>query len=238
MPDALIVAHGSPSDPAPHEAAMVALAAKVSQHLPGWRVRGATLAAQGSLGNALEGLDAPRLLPFFMAEGWFTRVELARRLKALGATNLARLPAFGHLPDMPRLCARAALDGIEEAGLDPRKTSLVLAAHGSQISRASAEGARAMAAVLGRLGPFARVLTGFVEEEPFLFQAARGLGPAICLPFFALRASHVAEDVPDALEAAGFRGPLLPAIGEHPGVPAILAAALAQHSGPLQSQSD
>ncbi len=226
MPDALIVAHGSPSDPAPQEHAMISLAADVAALLPDWRIRGATLAAEGSLSNALEDFEHPRILPFFMAEGWFTRTELPRRLVALGATGILRLPAFGHAPELPILCARAALEGMEAADLVPRKSTLLLAAHGSQVARASAVGATAMASLLGRLGPFAQVLTGFVEEAPFLDQAARGLGPAVCLPFFALRASHVAEDVPHALKAAGFRGPLLPAIGERPEVPAILAAAL------------
>ncbi len=58
--------------------------------------------------------------------------------------------------------------------------------------------------------------TGFVEETPSLADAARDLTPAICLPFFALRAGHVVDDVPAALAEAGFTGPLLPAIGEHP----------------------
>ena len=49
----------------------------------------------------------------------------------------------------------------------------------------------------------------------------------ICLPFFALRAGHVENDIPEALADAGFTGPLLPAIGEHPCVPKLIAASLA-----------
>jgi sirohydrochlorin ferrochelatase len=237
MPDALIVAHGSPSDPAPQEAAMQALAARTAAHLPGWRVRGATLAAPGALEQALDGLDHPRIHPFFMAEGWFTRVLLPRRLAAAGASGAAgapigrdglqRTPAFGHAPGLPALCAAWTRQAAETAGIPPRRATLLLAAHGSRVSRASAEGARATAALLGRLAPFARVETGFIEEEPTLAAAARGLGPAaVCLPFFALRAGHVAEDVPQALAAAGFRGLLMPPVGEHPQVPALIAAAL------------
>jgi hypothetical protein len=36
----------------------------------------------------------------------------------------------------------------------------------------------------------------------------------------------VAEDVPKGLAAAGFRGVLLPALGEHPGAAGVIAAAL------------
>lgn len=227
MPDALIVAHGSPSDPAPQEAALQALAAAVERLLPGWRVRGATLAAEGALEAALAALDRPLIHPFFMAEGWFTQILLPRRLAAAGAGGLRRTPAFGHAHGLPELCAATARQAAEAAGIAPRRATLVLAAHGSRVARASAEGARATATLIGRLAPFARIETGFIEEAPLLSQAARGLGPrAVCLPFFALRAGHVAQDVPQALAAAGFRGLLLPAIGEHPQVPALIAAAL------------
>lgn len=228
MPEALIISHGSPADPGPQEAALQALAAAVGARLPGWRVAGATLAAEGALESALSGLHSPLIYPFFMAEGWFTRTLLPRRLAGAGGAGLRRLPAFGRAPDLPDLCARVALEGAVAAGLAPRSTTLLLAAHGSQVARASADGARAVAAKIAQLAPFGRVLTGFVEEAPFLAQVARELGPAICLPFFALRAGHVADDVPLALAAAGFRGPLLPAIGEHAAVPAIVAADLAR----------
>ncbi|HMO73556.1 MAG TPA: CbiX/SirB N-terminal domain-containing protein, partial [Paracoccaceae bacterium] len=138
---------------------------------------------------------------------------------------------FGLAPELPALTARAAREGAEAAGLDPRASTLLIAAHGSQVSRASADGARAMAGLLGRMAPFRRILTAFVEEPPYIFQVARGLDRAVCLPFFALRAGHVAADVPEALAAAGFHGPLLPAIGEHAEVARIIAAALARDGG-------
>lgn len=222
--EALIVAHGSPADPAPQEAALKGLAAQVAALLPGWRIEGTTLAAEGALEAALARLTAPVVYPFFMAEGVFTRTLLPRRLIAAGAGGLRRLPAFGHAAGLDALCARVALEAVTG---DPRRTTLLLAAHGSQVARASANGARAMAARIAHLAPFGRVLTGFVEEEPYLTQVARGLGRAVCLPFFALRAGHVAEDVPQMLAAAGFRGALLPAIGEHAEVPALIARMLA-----------
>ncbi len=228
MPAALIVAHGSPSDPGPQERALTDLAAIVQDLAPGWDVAGATLAADGSLEAALRQRPKAVVYPFFMAEGWFTRTTLPRRLAAAGAVGLRQLPCFGHAPELPRLTARAAMDGAAAAGLDPQQTTLLLAAHGSQVNRASAEGARAMASLLGRLAPFRRVVTGFVEEAPFIRDAARGVAPALCLPFFALRAGHVDGDVPEALAQAGFRGPLLPAIGQHAEVPRIIAAALAR----------
>ncbi|MGQ0567437.1 MAG: sirohydrochlorin chelatase [Gemmobacter sp.] len=229
MPDALLIAHGAPSDPAPQEAAMAALAGTVAARLPfGWRVRGTTLAAPGAVEAALAALDRPLVFPFFMAEGYFTRTLLPRRLRAAEAAALTQLPCFGQSPQLPALVARAALDACASARLAPQATTLLLAAHGSQVSRASADATRAMAATVARTAPFARIVTAFVEEHPLIRSAAIGLHPAICLPLFALRAGHVAEDVPQALGRAGFRGHLLPAIGEHPQVPALIAAALQQ----------
>lgn len=228
MPAALIVAHGSPADPAPQEAALQALATQVQAQLPGWHVLGATLAAPGALEAALDCAGPGALVyPFFMAQGWFTGRELPRRLALAGAGALRQLDPFGTDPDLPPLMARVALDGARQAGLDPAGSTLVLAAHGSKVSRTSADSTYAMADHMRRLTPFA-VTVGFVEEAPFLHDSARLDGPALCLPFFALRAGHVADDVPQALEAAGFTGPLLPAIGEHPMAAGLIAAALAR----------
>lgn len=227
MPDALIIAHGSPSDPAPQEAAMAALARRVQVLAPGWQVRGATLAADGAVEQALAGLDRPLVVPFFMAEGFFTRTMLPRRLARAGGAGLRITAAFGHLPGLADLATRAAVEGT---ATPLRQTTLLLVAHGSRVARASAEGARAMAAHIAHHAPFAHVRTAFVEEPPFIAQAARGLGPATVLPFFALRAGHVEQDVPDGLAAAGFRGVLLPTLGEHPQAAAVIARALAAYS--------
>jgi sirohydrochlorin ferrochelatase len=227
MPDALLIAHGAPSDPAPQEATMQALARDVAAHLPpAWRILGATLAAPGAVETALAALDRPLIYPFFMAEGYFTRTLLPRRLRAAGAGDLAQLPCFGQSPGLPALVADAATSAAVAAGLVPQATILLLAAHGSQVSRASATATRALAAQVAGLTRFARIETAFVEEVPLIRTVATGLAPAICLPLFALRASHVAQDVPQALAEAGFGGPLLPAIGEHPRVPALIAKTL------------
>ena len=78
--DALIVSHGQPSDPDVGEAEIAALAAAVAAHLPEARVEGVTLAAEGRI----EALSADRpgvlIYPMFMADGWFTQVQLPKRL--------------------------------------------------------------------------------------------------------------------------------------------------------------
>lgn len=225
---AVIVAHGFPSDPGPQEAAMQALAARVGDHLPGWTMRGATLAAPGALDAALDGLDQPLVYPFFMAEGWFTGTELPRRLDGRGRV----MAPFGVEPGLTDLCARIVADTLAQHGWQAGDTALLLAAHGSQRSRTSADSAFAMADRLRARMGLRQITCGFVEEAPFLADAAKGQGQAICLPFFALRAGHVIEDIPQALEQAEFSGAVLPPLGEAAGVPALIADSLQQAARP------
>lgn len=221
-PSAILVAHGSPADPVPQQAWMQALAVRVRFWLgPGWQVRGTTLAMPGALEAAVAALPGALIYPFFMAEGFFTRRQLPKRLAEAGVNAPRQLPAFGHDPGMPALLARV----VRDAGLTDGAT-VVLAAHGSQVSRASATITEEMAEHLRR-DTGMTVRTGYVEEDPFLQDAARGIaGPSLCLPFFATRAGHVAEDVPAALAEAGFTGKLLPAIGEHADAARLIAEAL------------
>lgn len=223
---ALIVAHGQPSDPNPAEADLARIAAAVGTQLQGWQVGAATLAAPGALGAALERLDAPLIFPFFMAEGWFTRVALPERLAALGAPGLIILPAFGVMDEVATLTIAAARAATRGRGWRLDETVLVLAAHGSGRSRAPAEAARRLQTATETVG-FAEVRLGFIEEAPSVEAVARNVGErALCLPLFVARWGHVVSDLPRALAAAGFRGPCLAPIGMRRDVPGIIAGAL------------
>lgn len=225
---ALIVAHGQPSDPAPAEADLARIGQAVQALLPGWQIATATLAAPGALERALAETGAPLVFPFFMAEGWFTRTELPRRLALAGHGGLTLLPAFGALAPVSDLAAKAARTATLGRGWRIEETVLVLAAHGSGRSRVPAEAASAFRDGLAKALPFREVRLGFIEEEPSLQTAAAGAGPrTLCLPLFVARWGHVITDIPEALAAAGFQGPCLAPLGARPEVPAIIAAALA-----------
>ncbi|EPX87069.1 CbiX/SirB N-terminal domain-containing protein [Salipiger mucosus] len=228
-PAALLVAHGSPSDPEPQEVALAALAARVQDARPGWRIGSATLAADGSFDAAVTRLGRPLIYPFFMARGYFTGKVLTERAAPLG---LSVLEPFGVSPELEVQAAEALRRVLHERGWAAGDTQLLVAAHGSAVSRTSASAARAFAEALqARLG-FAGARSGYVEEQPWLRDAAQGLGQAICLPHFALRAGHMIEDVPEALEEAGFAGPVLPPFIDWPETPGIIAAALARLTEP------
>lgn len=223
---ALIVAHGQPSDPAPAEADLARVAAAVTAALPDWRIGSATLAEEGALARAMVDLGTPVVFPFFMADGWFIRSLLPKRLAEARAAPRLILPPFGLMTAVHHLAGKAALASAKARGWLPEETTLVLAAHGSGRSPFPAKAARAFQTALQSLG-FAGIRLGFIEEPPFLEQVAADAGPrAICLPLFVARWGHVISDIPAALVAADFRGPCLAPIGTRAEVPGLVAAAL------------
>lgn len=223
--EALIVAHGQPGDPEPAEAEIAALARSVAAELPGWQVRGATLAAPGALDRALAACRrAPLVYPLFMADGWFVTAQLPSRLAGRAGRVL---PPLGQDAALPALAAEALTQAAQNRGWRQGETCVVIAAHGSGRSRNAARATEAFTRALAGLTGFAEIRTGFVEEPPFLREAAAGAGAqALCLPFFATRRGHVLDDIPAALKAAGFAGACLDPVGLHPGVPALIARAL------------
>ncbi|VDS08472.1 hypothetical protein PARHAE_01656 [Paracoccus haematequi] len=219
---AVIVSHGQPGDPGPQQRAVEDLAARIAACGPGCAVAGATLAMPGALAAAAD--DDSLIYPMFMAEGWFTRTELPRRLAQAGAGRARVLRPFGTDPALPGLIVTQAHAAAATQGWSSQDTVLLLTAHGSQRSQASFAITTALAETVAP--HFARVVTGFVEQEPFIADAARGLERAVHLPFFALRAEHVLDDLPEALDQAGFTGPRLDPIGLAPEVPGLIAASI------------
>ncbi len=234
-PLAIIVAHGSPSVPVPLDLWMKVLAERVADLTPHYQVSGATLGMRRSLEAELAKArpgEPITIYPFFMSDGWFTKVELPRRARAVNSNDMHSLPAFGLDQRVPEVCARVAEDALRRQRHAPDEAALVLAAHGSMKNPASANAARAVQSAIVEMGLFGSVSLGFVEEPPSITEAAAGLGrrPAVCLPLFATRGGHVTGDIPDQLAAADFSGILLDPVGESAGVEAIVADALARHA--------
>lgn len=206
---------------------MAALAAEVAGHLPGWHVGSATLADREALRRAFAAAPQGRALvyPMFMSDGWFVSSLLPKRLAAAGGE--ARLLApFGLDPALPALCARRAEEAAQKRGLDLSRTTLVVAAHGSPNDPRAGAAARAAAERIAAEARPAATRVCFVDEPPFLAEGLSVDGPAICLPFFATAASHVLEDLPEAVEQARFTGPVLEPVGQADGVPALIARGL------------
>ena len=206
------------------------LAAAVSRSLPGWKVRGATLAGKGTLEAALDEIGEGWLLiyPFFMADGWFVRKILPKKIRALRGDRSTVLKPLGLDPLLPGICSDHLRESALQAGFPSEETAILLAAHGSPTDPRPRAAVEQVARSIDRTRAFRAIRLGFLEERPGLAEAARVEGPALCLPFFAGRAGHVEHDLPEALSSASFSGLLLDPVGTLPGIRAIVARSLAK----------
>ncbi|MBW3242948.1 cobalamin biosynthesis protein CbiX [Epibacterium sp. DP7N7-1] len=232
---AILSSHGQPSAPPPPEIHLAAVAAAVQDHLPGWDVRSATLSSKGFLEAAMRE-DGAVIYPFFMARGWFTGKVLPGRLSGW---RYRMATPFGLDPALPDLTVAAIRAELAHRGWQPEASEILLAAHGSARGPKAAEAAEAFAAKLRPALPGLRLITGFVEQSPFIAEAARDCGPqTLCLPFFAQSGAHVRHDIPEALAEAGFQGDLLPVLGALPDVPRLIANAIERAQGAEVSPLD
>ncbi len=225
--EALIVAHGQPSAPKPPELWLQGFAAAVNHHLPDWNIRAATLAMPGSLERqASEIAPGSPVFPMFMADGFFVSKLLPARL---GPATLSILPPLGFCSTLPDLAAVGVKTALRKRGWTEREGHLFLAAHGSAKGQKAAESAYAFRNALSKRFDGLKISVGFVEETPFLAEAARTLPKqSICLPFFALRGDHCRLDIPEALEKARFSGDILPPLGTWPEIAKLTAEAISQ----------
>ena len=225
MPQAIIVAHGQPSDPDPAEASLARFAAQVDALTQEVSVHSATLAAPGRLEAVMDELPSDAVIyPLFMAKGWFVTSALPKRV---GNRGLRILDPLGIDPELPTLVTSALRKTLVAKQWDAEDTDLVIAAHGSGRSRNPSAVTLEFAEKLGGMLPFNSLKVGFVEEPPSIAEAATGAGAqALCLPFFACTGGHVLEDVPQELERAGFRGTVLPVVGELPPIQRQIARKL------------
>ncbi|RVT81820.1 cobalamin biosynthesis protein CbiX [Rhodobacteraceae bacterium CCMM004] len=227
--EVVLIAFGSLSDPSPQDAAIAALAEEVAAERPGWRVRGATMAAEGSIAAAFDGLGpGAEVFPLLMSDGWLLRRVLRDALAAVGRGDAPPRTPIGLMPSFHAHCAGLIRDGLAQAGLAAADTTVVLAAHGSARGPRPAACARALCDELLRRTGVRAVVPGYLEEAPFLADAlAAAPAPALCLPCFMTNAFHATSDVPGAVAESGFAGPVLAAAGTAPGIAALIADALA-----------
>jgi len=210
--EALIVAHGQPSAPLLPEQWLQGFAATVNQHLPNWTIRAATLAMPNALERQVSEISLGSLVfPMFMADGFFVSKMLPDRL---GDADLHVLPPLGLHPNLPDV----AVDGVKTALADRKwkqeESHLLLAAHGSAKGPKAAESAYAFQNALSKRFEALEISVGFVEEPPFMADAASALPKqSLCLPFFALEGDHCRHDIPEALEKSRFSGVTLPPLG-------------------------
>ncbi|HQT79295.1 MAG TPA: CbiX/SirB N-terminal domain-containing protein [Rhodopila sp.] len=155
-----------------------------------------------SVADAVQALPAIaiRVVPFFMEDGYFTRVAIPR---ALGDRPVHLCPPVGIHPAISGMIEHQAAAACASLGIAPGSAAVVLIGHGS----ASAPGRRLAlhdhATAVAATRRFAQVETACLEEAPFVADILRRLRgyPVIAIGYFANLASHVREDVPALLDA-------------------------------------
>jgi sirohydrochlorin cobaltochelatase len=155
-----------------------------------------------TIGEAMRQLTAPviRVLPFFIEDGYFTRVAIPAALASVqhNATHLYCRPVGVH----PGLAA--VINGaIERLCPIPRTWSVVLVGHGSTRAPGQNRALQTHLATLTGKRQFAHVRMGFLEEPPFVadvLSATRSCKTAV-VGVFAGDGAHVRDDLPAVIEA-------------------------------------
>ncbi|MFN3869726.1 MAG: sirohydrochlorin chelatase [Hyphomicrobiaceae bacterium] len=206
----------------------------VGEALPGVPVAGGVLSGLPHLEGALakvanEGARRILVYPYFMAAGFFVGTKIPKRIAEAGfGGRCTVLAPLGADPGLPSLIMRKAVAVAEDELKHPAgQCRLLLAGHGSKVSRASAEATEAVAAALRSIGGFAHVATAYLEEAPFLDDVIVAEDtPTVIVGFFNGDGLHAGEDVPEAMESA--KGPVAytGAIGAMPEVAGLIANAI------------
>lgn len=161
-----------------------------------------------TIGEALRGIEARTIIvyPLFASNGYFTRDRLVQLIdEASGATReIDMLPPFGLDPGLPELVIDHIDRVASENGLVTRSLTAVLLAHGSRRNPASREATEGIAREVAKRGICRDVAIAFLEEQPFLDEAAGSIdGPAIVLGMFSGDGVHGARDAPHLVAKLG-----------------------------------
>ncbi len=224
----LLIAHGSASYPLaarPAEAHLAGLAAAD----PARPVALGLLNGTPSVAEALAALQVPRIraVPFFMEDGWFTRVAVPTALA--GDPRVVLCPPIGVHPGMTGLIMNCLGRGCTERGLDPACTAVLIVGHGSARAPGRALALHRHTDAIAASAAFAAVRSACLEEAPLLPDALSALRswPVAVVGFFAGDGGHVRDDLPAALERErAARGPNAPAV--HNFGPVVANPALTQ----------
>lgn len=158
-----------------------------------------------SVADALAALSARvvHVVPFFMEDGFFTRVAvpeaLAQAERGRGQT-LRVCPPVGTHDGLAALLA----ERVRRDCPDPAAWSVLLVGHGSSRTPGRGMALHRHQARLAATGQFGRVRTAFLEEAPLLPDVLAELGGSATavIGIFAGEGGHVRDDLPRCIAAA------------------------------------
>jgi sirohydrochlorin cobaltochelatase len=212
------------------------------------QVEVAVLNGYPSVSDALAAIDKPvvRIVPFFMEDGYFTRVAVPRAVGAVGIDamrgdrQVILSPPIGVHDAMAGLLERQALAACADMNLPSHIAAVLIAGHGSSSEPGRALALHRHAARIASTSLFARVEAACLEEAPFVADALRGLRahPVVVIGFFANQGGHVRDDMPELIAAEqasrGAAGPVVCFHGSAIDDPAMVPIILDQAATPPQ----
>ena len=155
--------------------------------------------------EAVAGLKASviRVVPFFMEDGYFTRVAVPaalRRHRLRDRQVLHISPAVGTHDRMANLIEGHVL---RNCFINHDALSVVLVGHGSARAPGRSTALHRHQAHLTAMQRFGRVLVAFLEEPPLVSGLLAGLRtvPTAIVGFFAGEGGHVRDDLPGLVAA-------------------------------------
>ena len=210
----LIIGHGSTVNP-DSSAPTLSHAAEIRQRNMFAQVECAFWKEEASLRDALFLFDPKSVrevyvVPNFISEGYFTQTVIPRELE-LDAPVTKRdsgqiwnyCEPVGNHPAMTDLLLKRARE-IAPA-VDPLETTLLIAAHGTDLNENSAVAAKREADRIRTLDKYAAVLNVYMEEPPLVsdWRKLTNTEYVIVVPFFIADGLHSYEDIPVLLGIPG-----------------------------------
>jgi sirohydrochlorin cobaltochelatase len=156
-----------------------------------------------------ESIRAVSVVPNFISEGYFTQTVIPRELELNG--RITKRPGgqiwnycepVGNHPAMTDLLLKRAHETAPS--VDPRATTLLIAAHGTDLNENSALAAKRVADRIRGLGKYSAVLNVYMEEPPLIsnWRKLTDTPNVIIVPFFIADGLHSYEDIPVLLGIA------------------------------------
>ncbi|USG60754.1 hypothetical protein NBZ79_16470 [Sneathiella marina] len=208
-PSVVIIAHGSSvSDGAQEAAEQHALTLRQSRRYGTVKVC--------FLVDLDEMPDMPKgeifLLPFFMSGGFFVRKKIPDLFQLVDGKRIEKdyhflqCDALGLDPGLSGIIIKMGQEACKQTYLNPENIHLVLVAHGSEKSQASAAATRHQQQAVEKEVVFGEVSSVFLNEEPelekWLVSHSNDVRPKILIGLFAAEGPHAMEDVPAGIRRA------------------------------------
>jgi sirohydrochlorin cobaltochelatase len=157
--------------------------------------------------SAFATLTAPlvHVVPFFLDEGYFTRIAIPGLLLPLAtASHVLRFcPPVGTHPGIATLIEARLLHHCDMFGIDPKTLSVLLVGHGSSRNPGRARALRLHAVKLETGSRFGWIRVAYLEEAPFVAESlanARGHIVAV-VGYLVNEGAHATRDLPDMIAA-------------------------------------